>query len=187
MAKSRSIRKPDPTTDRRTPEERLEAFVREKYADRAERMWARILDGLDLAPEPAPWISAARTLSERLIISEDAFYWFVEGFTECLVLHASETDPTLLEIREAMAQIERAHGLQEGEFWELNEAPTDWRALSDQWEERAEAIVNEALRGSGNADVAELRESNPSEYESRVTKGGEELWHHGDDEEPPTD
>jgi hypothetical protein len=187
MAKSRSIRKPEPTTDRRTPEERLEAFVREKYADRAERMWARILDGLDAVPEPAPWISAARTLSERLIISEDAFYWFVEGFTECLVLQASQSDPMLLQLREAMQQIERAHGLRDGEFWEMEEAPSDWRALSDEWQDRAEAIVNEALRGSGNADVAQIRESNPSEYESRVTKGGDELWHHGDDDEEPTD
>jgi hypothetical protein len=187
MAKSRSIRKPDPTTDRRTPEERLEAFVREKYADRAERMWARILDGLDAAPEPAPWISAARTLSERLIISEDAFYWFVEGFTECLVLHASENDPELLRLRAEMDQIEKTHGLREGEYWTLDDAPSDWRALSDEWEDRAEAIVNDALRGSGNADVAQLRESEPSVYESRVMKGGDELWHHGDDEEPPTD
>ena len=187
MAKSRSIRKPDPTTDRRTPEERLEAFVREKYADRAERMWARILDGLDLAPEPAPWISAARTLSERLIISEDAFYWFVEGLTECLVLHASETDPTLLQLREAMQQIERAHGLREDQYWDLDNAPSEWRTLSDEWEDRAEAIVNEALRASGNADVAQMRESEPSQYQSRVTKGGDVLWHRGDDEEPPTD
>src|SRR5215207_526605 len=127
MAKSRSIRKPDPTTDPRAPEARLEAFVREKYADRAERMWARILDGLDAVPEPAPWISAARSLSERLMISEDAFYWFVEGFTECLVVRASETDPTLLRLREAMQEIERAHGLREDQLWEIDEAPSNWR------------------------------------------------------------
>ncbi len=187
MAKSRSIRKPEPTTDSRTPEQRLEAFVRERYADRAERMWARILDGLDAAPEPAPWISAARTLSERLIISEDAFYWFVEGFTECLVLQAAGTDPRLRELREAMVEIERAHGMAEGQYWDLDDAPSDWRALSDQWEDRAEAIVNDALRGSGNADVAELRENDPPQYQRRVTKGGDELWHHGDDEEPPID
>jgi hypothetical protein len=69
----------------------------------------------------------------------------------------------------------------------LDDAPGDWRALSDQWEQRMEAIVNDALRSSGNADIAELREKDPMKYRDRVTKGGEELWHHGDDEEPPTD
>ena len=103
------------------------------------------------------------------------------------MLHASENDPELKRLRGAMEQIERAHGVAEGQYWDLADAPSDWRALSDQWEERAETIVNDALRGSGNADVAQLRESDPSQYESRVTKGGDELWHHGDDEEPPTD
>jgi hypothetical protein len=150
-------------------------------------MWARILDGLDVVPEPAPWISAARTLSERLIISEDAFYWFVEGFTECLVLQASQTDPELRELRDALEQIERAHGLREGQYWDRDDAPSDWRALSDQWENRVESIVNDALRSFGNADVAEFREKDPMKYQDRVTKGGDELWNRGEDEQTVDD
>src|SRR5262245_18384759 len=94
----RRRRPPPPTTDRRTPEERLEAMVREDNPDRAHRMFGRILDDLDAKPEPGPWISAARTLSERLVISDDAFYYFVEKLTECLVLEGVNSDPELVRI-----------------------------------------------------------------------------------------
>jgi hypothetical protein len=186
MPKSRSIRRPEATTDTRSPDVRLEAFVHEKYDDRAERMWARILDGLDAVPEPGPWISAARTLSERLIISEDAFYWFAEGFMECIVLHASEKDAELHELRREMVEIERAHGLTEDQYWEPEQATDDWRALDERWNRRADAIVNETLRATGNADLADVREKEPAKYLERVTKGGEGLWAPRE-EEPPAD
>jgi hypothetical protein len=187
MAKSRSIRKPEPTTDRRTPEERLEAFVREKYADRAQRMWARILDGLDAVPEPAPWISAARTLSERLIISEDAFYWFAEKLTECLVFHGSKHDPELLRIYDEIDQIKRDHGLGEDEDWLVGEGPEEWTALNERWNARADEIVDAALRAAGSADVADLRKNDPNRYDERVDKGRLELWNDASDEELPID
>jgi hypothetical protein len=181
MARSRSIRRPEATTDNRSPEVRLEAFVREKYDDRAERMWARILDGLDAAPEPAPWISAARSLSERLIISEDAFYWFAESFTECHILHAAQHDAELRRLRDEMVAIERAHGLTEDQYWDPDQATDEWRALDEVWNQRADAIVNDALRASGNADIADARATDLVKYQRRVAKGGDELWNRGDE------
>src|SRR3954470_6194375 len=91
----RRTRRPQPTTDARTPEQRLEALVREDNLDRAERMLMRIRDDLDATRSPGPWIDAARTLSERLIISDDALYYFSEMFSECVVFAAAETDPEL--------------------------------------------------------------------------------------------
>jgi hypothetical protein len=138
----RRNRRPKPTTDVRTPDERLEAFAREKNLERAERMLVRIADDLDGGEDPAPWIAAARTLSERLIISDDAFHFLTDVFTESILLDASTTDP-----------------------------------------ERAEEVVAAFLRTAGHADVAELYESNHTEFERRVAAGADDIWGHAEDEE----
>src|SRR4051794_5175966 len=159
----RRQRRPQPTTDTRSPEQRLEALVREPNPERARRTLARIRDDLDANPDPGPWIAGARTLSERLIISENTFYYFVELFTECLVFRASSSDPELLRLHMEMEQVERAHGLRDDEFWEVEHAPDDWKALDDAWNSRADALVVEELRELGHADIAAVRSENLAE------------------------
>jgi hypothetical protein len=125
-------------------------------------MLSRIRDDLDARPDPGPWIAAARTISERLIISENAFYYFAELFTECLVFAASGSDPELLRLGSEMEEIERAHGLRDDEFWHLDDAP--------------DAIVASHLRELGNADLADLLEHNRREFDRRTGQGRVDLW-----------
>ena len=172
----RRARRPQPTTDRRPPEQRLDALVREANPDRAHRMLARIRQDLDATPEPGPWIAAARTLSERLLISEDSFYYLTSLFTDCLVLAASASDPELCRIRAEMDDIEHAHGLGEDEFWYIDEAPADWQQLNDAWNSRADVVVETALRELGHADLAALHEQDPAEFERRSARGRVDLW-----------
>ena len=135
----RRARRPQPTTDRRPPEQRLEALVREP----------------NRSPTPhLPLPAGARTLSERLLISEDSFYYLSSLFTDCLVLAASDSDPDLCRIRAEMDDIERAHGLGEDEFWYIDEAPADWQQLNDAWNSRADVVLATALRELGHADLA---------------------------------
>jgi hypothetical protein len=177
----RRTRRLQPTTDQRTPEQRLEALCREPNRERSLRTLARIRHDLDGNPDPGPWIAAARTLSERLIISENAFYYFAELFTECVVLAASDSDPALCRTRDEMEDIERAHGLRDDEYWRPDDAPDDWRALNDAWDRRADEIVVSCLRETANADLADLREQNPREFERRSTQGRIDLWGEDDD------
>jgi hypothetical protein len=156
--------------------------VREPNLERAHRMMARIRSDLDVNPDAGPWVAAARTLSERLIISEDSFYFLAEMFMECLLFSASRADLELSRIRDEMDEIERAHGLREDEFWRIDEGPDDWRGLNDAWNARAEEIVVSSLRRLGHADVAALREQHPAEFERRTEKGRTDLW--GADDEP---
>ena len=144
-------------------------------------MLLRIREDLDGNPEPSPWIDAARTLSERLITSDDTFYYFVELFTECVIEAAMSSDAELTRLHAEMAAIERAHGLREDQYWRTNEAPDEWRALSEEWERHAERIVGAFLREHGHADVAALRAESSAEYERRADKGYTDLW--GDSEE----
>lgn len=178
----RRAKRPPATTDKRTPDERLEALVREPNAERAQRMLARILDDLDLQPEPGPWLSAARTLSERLIISEDTFYYFAEKLAECLTFSASRTDPELMRLVEEMTAIERAHGLRKDQLWPTDEAPEEWRALDEAWGRRADAIVEQAWRDRGHADLADLHAQNRKEFDRRSDKGEIDLWGEEDDD-----
>src|SRR4051794_26150659 len=96
------IKRPSRTTDQRPPETRLEARLREPDRARKERILARIRTDLYENPNPAPWLDAARVLWERLIISEDTLYYFVEIFTESLVNRGSSQDPELVRLYEEM-------------------------------------------------------------------------------------
>ena len=175
--------RPQSTTDRRTPDERLEALVREPNKDRSTRTLMRIRHDLEETPEsdPAPWLSAARTLSERLIISENSLYYFAEIFTECMVFSASGADPELVRIRAEMDQVEIAYGLAEGQIWPVDQAPVEWATLNDAWNARADAIVVDTLRKTGHSDLADAREKNLRDFDRRMNKGRVELF--GEDEE----
>jgi hypothetical protein len=156
-------------------------MAREPNPERAHRMFRRILEDLDARPEPGPWLNAARTLSERLIISEDTLYYLAEMLTECIVFTASSTDPQLVSIGNEVEAIERAHGLGEDGYWHRDEAPEDWRRLNEDWERRADEIVNACLRETGHADLAALREKNRGDFDGRTAKGRTDLW--GEDED----
>ena len=171
-----------PTTDRRTPDERLEALVREPNQARSLRTLMRIRRDLDETsqPDPAPWLAAARTLSERLIISENSLYYFAEIFTECMVFSPAVADAELARIRGEMDRIEILYGLAEGQTWPVDKAPGEWRALNDEWNARAEAIIVATLRKAGHDDLADTREKNLREFDRRVAKGRIELF--GEDE-----
>jgi len=159
-------------------------MVREPNADRKRRTFARILDDLDAKPkpEPEPWFDAARTLSERLLISEDTFYYFVDMFLECVIIAAAGSDPQLVSATNEMVDIERANGLREDESWTVGEAPEEWRSLNETWDRRAEEIVNGWLREAGHSDIAALREKNRDEFYDRVAKGRTDLWGEDDEE-----
>lgn len=143
-------------------------------------MFARIREDLDADPKPGPWIDAARTLSERLVISDDTLYYLVEMFTECLVFIGSQSDTEMVRIRGEMEIIERAHGLREDEYWPVSEGPEEWQRLNEAWDRRADEIVVSFLRELGHGDIADLREQKPSEFEARTVKGRTDLW--GEDE-----
>jgi hypothetical protein len=181
MSRRRNYRRPAPTTDQRPPNVRLEALVREPNVERAQRTLERIRLDLDSAPDPGPWLAAARTLNERLIISDDTWYYFAEIFTECVLYSQSNRDPSLVQIHSDMVAIEHAHGLGEDEFSRVDEAPPEWRSLNDAWERRANEIVASALREHGHADLADAFERQPREFEKRGEKGRIDLW--GEDEE----
>lgn len=168
----RRTRRPQPTTDARSPEQRLEALVREQNRDRAVRSFRRIRDDLDAQPEAVrAWIDGARVLTERLVIGEDAFLYLAEMFLEAWTAHDAAHDPELCRLHDEMDAMERAAGLTEDETWLVHEAPDDWRARNDQWNARSLALTVERLRAWGYAETADLWEQKPNEFDRRTNKG----------------
>lgn len=172
----RRLRRPAPTTDQRPPEQRLEALVREPSRERKLRIMGRIRRDLDERPEPAPWIDAARSLRDRLVISDRIFYYFVEIFFECITFAASNMDAELVRLRDAMRAIERAHGLEEDDFWTIGEATDEWRALNDAWNRRADEIRSARLREWGHADIADFIDTHHAEFDDMGIQGHTELF-----------
>lgn len=169
-------RRPQATTDRRTPDDRLEAFFRESSLDRRERIFDRIRDDLYESREVTPWIRAARTLADRLIISEDAANYLGVMFADIVVLHAAEEDPELVRIDGEMGTIEREHRLSANDPKLEERAPESWQVLHRAWEERADAILSGALRDAGQSDVARVMETDRPEFDRRVQRGEIDVW-----------
>jgi hypothetical protein len=172
----RRQRRPQPTTDGRPAEQRLEALVREPNPDRAQRTLARILDDLDAGPAPGPWLDAARTLRDRLVISEDTFLFFGVMFTECLIPALADTDLQLRRLTDETETIETDYGLRHGEEWAPDEAPPEWRALTEEWGRRADALIVANLRRMHHDELAELLETNADKFHERATAGRVDLW-----------
>lgn len=169
-------RLPIHSIDARTAEELLESVLREPNPDTARRMMAWIYIGLSESGDPAAWIAAARRLRERLVISEDAFYHFANKLTECVVSEGSKHDPELVRLEAEIRSIERAGGLEEGEYYSVADSPPELRALDDLWSQRAHHLVAEYLRTHGHADVASLIVGDYEDYCARVAAGRIALW-----------
>jgi hypothetical protein len=179
----RMRRRPPPTTDTRSPDERLEALVRERNPDRRGRMMGRIHEDLEARPETiGAWITAARTLADRLIISFHAFHYFAAIFAEAGIMAASERDDELVRLANAIEAVERDHGLRDDESFHVDDAPDDWRALDAEWNSRADAIMAEIMRGAGHADVAEAMLRDRDAFDREVERGHHDIWPETDEE-----
>ncbi|HEX4683712.1 MAG TPA: hypothetical protein VH277_13425 [Gemmatimonadaceae bacterium] len=169
--------RPKPTTDSRPPAARLEAFVREKNPDRAERMFDRIMSDAEAAAAAAEaWTAAARELTDRLIVSEKAFCWFAGVFSEAMLVSLSANDPELVRLRGDMAAVERANGLPEYESFLLDDAPPEWLELNEAWDRHADELIAGVLRRCGSRELAELWETSRDEFELRAEEGRAEIW-----------
>ncbi len=93
----------------------------------------------------------------------------------------------MLRISSEMQRIERAHGLTEDEYWTLDEAPPDWRALSEEWDRRDDAIQIATLRALGHDDIADLLAKDRREFEGAGAVGYYELWGEEEDDEDSRD
>lgn len=172
----RRRRTPAATTDKRPPAERLEAMVRDENDERRERMLGRIRDEILGPSQLVPWLRAARELADRLITSDDTFYYLAELFLDRAFDGVVYVDAELVALAQAIEDVERAHGLRGDETFVVEDAPEDWTSLNRQWEARMDAILADMLRAAGQTDVAALYERDRQEFERRAENGYADFW-----------
>lgn len=172
-----SVRRAVPRTDdRRPPLERLRSLILETEDARTQRIMSRIRTELDQTQQPGPWIAAARTLAAEGVTTEDAVYYLVEIFLECVVMASMGRDPEMVRIERAMDELRRAHGLSEDEEWLVGDGPPEWGALNDAWNARDDAIRVETLRALGHQDLADALEGDRKGFGEREAAGYFEVW-----------
>lgn len=139
-------------------------------------MMSRVLAELERTPVPGPWIAAARTLATTGVITDDAVYYFVAIFLECLTFEAAGNDAEMLRLYAEMERVKRAHGLAEDEDWFVYEAPAEWQALNAAWDQRDADLRVSALRAMGHDDIAALLERDPEDFRRREASGYYDVW-----------
>lgn len=114
---------------------------------------------------------------------EEAFYLFVKPLmriAEKQVEAAMESpDSPLSRIAAQMQQVEQDYGLEDGQFWRLEEAPIEYRQLNQQWQRVVEQITAEVLIHFGEKETAELYRKRPEEFRRRMQVGARHLARHG--------
>jgi hypothetical protein len=162
-----------PVLDRRSPEERLEALVNESSVDAARAMIGEIR--IDARADFSGWLSAARTLEARGVMSLSAVCYLAEILLEDTGFDPVESDAELCRLTQELEAMERADGLGTDEFWVKGEEPPEWIACNAAWEARMEVLIVECLRGAGQNDLAELRERDVEGFQEMVSVGWTEL------------
>lgn len=178
MSRRRAVLRFD---DKRPPLVRLESLVRESDEDRSRRRLGRLLEELDETREPGPWIAAARALAAQGLITDDAVYYFVEIFLECITAHAAANDHEMLRLYSEIDRVKLAYGLREDEDWLVSDAPPEWQALNAAWDRRDDEIRVATLRALGHDDIADVLEHSPDDFRLREASGHVDLWGAGDD------
>ncbi len=156
--------------------------MRERNVERSERTLARICNDLDAGSEAAPWLDAARSLRDRLVISENTYLFLADLFIDPLMVTFGETDAELQRGAAAMRVIETEHRLRPDEYWSPDDGPPEWQEHDVAWRQRANMLLVAALRERHHDEVADLLEQDPAAFETRAARGRIELW--GEDEEP---
>ncbi len=77
----------------------------------------------------------------------------------------------LTELSDQMAEVERAHGLEDDEFWPIGEGPPEYLELSAQYERLSAHLQAEVMRRHGEAEMAYLYEHDRREFDAWYERG----------------
>lgn len=178
----RQRRRPAATTDRRSPELRLEAMAREKNDERRRRMLDRLLDDLATGSSVLEWMAATSTLRDRVVIGEDETYHLALLLAEESIYGNEIVDPELVRLGAEIDAIEEAHGLRANETFVEEDAPAEWLDLTGAWRARTDAMIATLMREGGLADVAQVFAQQRGKFDERATEGSRRLWGSDEDE-----
>jgi hypothetical protein len=155
-------------------------MAREQYDDRRQRMLERIRMDVETS-SAVPWLSAASTLRDRLIIGEDETHFLARMLTQDWLFSNLDSIPELRRLADEIDAVGKAHGLRPGEGFAPDEGPAEWHTLWEAWRGRADQMMATLMREGGLADVAETFLDRRAAFDKRDDEGRRRLW--GPDED----
>lgn len=102
--------------------------------------------------------------------AEAGFYlvsWQIDAMTNL------KAETSLGHLDEQMTAMERAHGLDEGEFWNPGEAPVEYESLRLQYQDAWDDIFAAKLEECGEHEMARQFRTDPDGFQKRSEAGGE--------------
>lgn len=147
---------------------------------RARDLLQTIRNAVEHGADVVPWVSAVQLARSLGAITDTAAYYLIHLLTEEAMLRRSDTDDVLVGLRNAMEVIERANGLEDGEYWRTYEAPTDWQALNRKWEQRCDVIHAQMLRALDEHEIANDLLLRPDACHRRSEEGRRSLMEFSD-------
>lgn len=134
-------------------------------------------------------IKAAQLLRQIRPEEDDYVKQIIRMYVEMMAAERLNDDPEIQRLREEIDRLEKdKYGLEEDEYYPIDEMPDDLRELNDQWNRRMREIEAEILREHGEDALADLYlddEAYKADLDERMNKLREHLnAKHPDD---PTD
>ena len=123
-------------------------------------------------------LARALYLSRKITISE--YVYFAVHPVE-KIFDDWMTDGTYVNefsaINKQMRKVERAHGLRDGQFWKINDAPEEYLKLNDEWKKIYDKLFIEALKEFTLVDLANLMNRNHKKFDRLRERGRRSVAH----------
>lgn len=149
--------------------------------ERARRLLHPVREAVERGSDVVPWVSAVQLARSLAAINETAAHYLIHILTEASLLKSIDTDDVLTDLQAAMDAIERANGLEEGDYYRVDEAPANWQSLHRKWEQRFAVLHAQLLRGLGEHAIANELLLRPDECHRRTEEGRRALMDVRDD------
>jgi hypothetical protein len=123
----------------------------------------------------------ALRLARRISRQEYFFYALVlvEGIHEARTA-AGAYERDLATTNAAMAEVERKHGLSSDQFWGKESGPKEYQALNRKYERVLDDLFSAVLAEFDLNELAEIRKSDPKEYDRLRERGRRTVFHKDD-------
>ncbi|TAU02190.1 hypothetical protein [Rhizobium ruizarguesonis] len=93
---------------------------------------------------------------------------------------AGSYDDQLAPFRQRLDDIEKEHGLSEGQFWPRGDAPPEYQAVSAMYDEILDRKFLETLEEFGLHELADMRRNHPDDYAAMRESGRRNVFERQD-------
>lgn len=137
------------------PRDLVEFIAAELGSEPAKGLVRYVFNVVERTGQPDAWIREVSSARTRGTLSPSVANFLIYQLAEWATVPLSGTHPLLSQLEARMEAIEREHGLKKGEYFLLNEAPVEWRAVNRVWEAVVDELMTEIFLRNGEREIAE--------------------------------